>query len=230
VQRDERVSAGFDPEAAVDVGSLQQRPQPHQRVDHRVADEMDALGRDALAEEVLLGFGAVREAPGRDLVDEYAVDLLGHRPVEAPQAGLDVRHGNVELDGRERPGQSRVDVADHDHELGPLGEQHLLDPLEAAARLRPVAAGADAEEMIGPGEIELTDEDVRHLVVVVLARVDDGLGQVGDARLQRMEDRRGLHEVGPRSDDVQDVRHSGSCGKPVRSDSTAASVARVERR
>ena len=57
---------------------------------------------DALAEQVLLGLRAVREAPLRELVDEEPVELLRHRAVEAAQARLEVGDGDAELGGGER--------------------------------------------------------------------------------------------------------------------------------
>ena len=67
-----------------------------QRVDHRVADEVDACRRRGPR------WRGVRQRPGYvtkqqvgELVGEPSVDLLGHRHVEAAQAGLDVSDGDA---------------------------------------------------------------------------------------------------------------------------------------
>jgi hypothetical protein len=63
-----------------------------QRVDHRVADKVGSLGRRALRSKVVLSLGRVGEKELGEVVDDDAVDLLGHLAVEAPKTGLDVSH------------------------------------------------------------------------------------------------------------------------------------------
>ncbi len=57
--------------------------------------------------------------------------------------------------------------------------------------------------MVGLGEPELVDEDLRELVVLVLARVDDDL--VDPARAERLGERRGLDELRPVAHDRDDL-------------------------
>ena len=61
-------------------------------------------------------------------------------------------------------------------------------------------ARPDAEVDVRLGQTEVAEEDVRHRGVVVLAGVDHLLGDAPGG--QRPDDRRGLHEIGPRADDV----------------------------
>ena len=61
-----------------------------------------------------------RQQDGRELVGEDPVDLLGHRSIERAQPGLDVRDRDAPLGGDQRGGERRVDVSDHDDEVGAL--------------------------------------------------------------------------------------------------------------
>ena len=72
--------------------------------------------RDALGEEVVPRLLGGCQAEVRQVVGDDAVVLLRHAPVEAAQPGLDVDQGNLQGIGRQRPAQSRVGVALHDHE------------------------------------------------------------------------------------------------------------------
>ena len=87
--------------------------------------------------------------------------------------GLDVADRDPEPRRAERRGEGRVDVAGDQDQVGALGAQHRLEPLEHPGGLLAVAAGADAEHVVGLGHAELLEEDLRHRPVVVLAGVDD---------------------------------------------------------
>jgi hypothetical protein len=180
---------------------LRARLEAPQRVDHRVADEANPGGVDPLDREVGRGLGAVREEDVGQPVGEDAVDLLGHRPVERAQPGLDVRDRDAELGGREGDGERRVDVTAHAHQIGLLLEQHALERLERPRSLHAVRPGADTEEDVGLGELEVRQHLRRHPLVVVLPGMDDALRDVA-AVLERGDDRRHLHEVRARANDV----------------------------
>jgi hypothetical protein len=95
---------------------------------------------------------------------------------------------------------SVVHVAGHDHEVGPLIEQHWLDALHTCG-LHRVRAGADAEHVVRLGHAELLEEQLGHHAVVVLAAVDEGVAAVREAPPQ-LRDRPGhFHEVRARADD-----------------------------
>ncbi len=95
-----------------------------------------------------------------ELVGDDPVDLLGHRAVEAPQAGLDVRDRDAELDRDERRGERGVDVARNDHEFGTLALHHRLDSLHHTRGLHGVARRPHAEHVVGRRDAELLEEDV----------------------------------------------------------------------
>ena len=137
------------------------------------------------------------------MVGDQPVRLLGHAPVEAAQARLDVGERQVQLRRGERRCQRRVGVAVGQHEVRPALEHRGLERLQHARRLAAVAARADAEIEVGLRDAELGEEDVGHRRVVVLAGVHD---EVLDARAagvrggDRAADRRELHELRARAD------------------------------
>ncbi len=80
-----------------------------------------------------------------------------------------------------------------------LDVQHALQ-----ARLDEVGdPESDAEEDVDGGEVEVGQDAVRHLAVVVLPRVNDGLVE-HPAAIQRLDDGRHLHEVRPSADNMHD--------------------------
>ena len=120
-----------------------------QRVDHRVADVVDAPGADALGLEVGLALRAVREEQVGELVGEDAVDLLRHAPVARSQARLDVRDRDPHLGGGERAGERRVDVPGDDDRRPAAprpGPARTSDSTFAVCS--PCEARSDAEEAV----------------------------------------------------------------------------------
>ena len=102
MKRDEQVFAGS--ESGLLRGAQRSEAFLHrdEGVDHRVADEVDALGRDSLCAQVVARLVGVDEQVVAELVGDDPVDLLGHRAIEAPQPGLDVGHGTPSLAADER--------------------------------------------------------------------------------------------------------------------------------
>ncbi len=168
----------------------------------------------------------MREEQLGDLVGEDAVDLLGHRPVAAAQARLDVGDRDLQVRAGERRRERRVDVARHDHQVGLLGGQDRRDRFEDAADLDRVRAGSDAEHVVGLGHAELVEEDLRHHPVVVLTGVDEHVPAVGVDRAQGGDDRRHLHEVRARPDDVEEPHrtHAGQASASIRAASSKSAA------
>ena len=69
------------------------------------AGEHEGLPRTAFVHEVVLGLRRRHVEPIRDPVGDDAVQLLGHRAVEAPQPCLDMGEEHLALGGHERTGQ-----------------------------------------------------------------------------------------------------------------------------
>ena len=184
--------------------------EPEEAVDHRVADELDAVARDPLGRQVLHGVRGGAEQHVGDAVGEDAIHLLGHLPVAGAQAGLDMSDGDVQLGRGQRRRQGGVDVTGDQHQVGGMLQQVGLDSGERGGRLLGVAARADAEVGVGLAHLEALDEPAGEGLVVVLARVQeadrDPLGL-----LQRGDHRSRLDEVRPRSHDREDRgSHSGA--------------------
>ena len=178
--------------------------EPEERVDHHVADVMDALARDPFPQQVLDGGRLRGEAVVGQRVGHDAVDLFGHAAVEAAQPGLDVGQGQRHLVGDEAGGDRRRDVTHHHHEIRAGVGQHRGQAHHDLGGLGDDRAGVDPEVDVGPRDLELGEEPPGHAVVVVLARVNEPrpelrmvphLGQQG----------RGLHEVRARADHERHV-------------------------
>ena len=144
------------------------------------------------------------------MVGDDPVRLLRHRAVEAPQPGFDVGDRDSQLRRAERRAEGRVDVARDDHQVGALGAQHRLEPLQHARDLLRVASRPDPQQVVGLRHAELLEEDLGHQPVVVLAGVDDRGGPVGKALPQRRDHRRHLDQVRPGSDYVEDPHRRGA--------------------
>ena len=178
-------------------------------VDHGVADEMDALGGHALAGEVRDRIGARAQQEIGEAVGDDPVDLLRHRHVEGAQSGFDVCDRDAELARGDGCGEGGVDVAVDDDQLGTSGQHLGFEAHEERCGLLSVASRADTEVDVGPRQVELAEEHLRHAVVVVLARVHQALP--GTASGQGSDHGSRLGEVGTGPGDVQ----QGHRGLPV---------------
>ncbi len=165
---------------------------------------MNARGRDALALEishrVLLG----GKEQVRDLIDDDAVNFLGHRAVEAAQARFDVHDRNKLLRRDQRRRQRRVDVADDDNRVRLHLVHHRLQRKHQARCLHGVARRADAEEGVGLRHGEIVEQDVVHGGVVVLTRMNEARIEARVA-CEGAQQRGDLHHVGARACDADDA-------------------------
>lgn len=146
-------------------------------VDHGVADEEDALFRDAGLSEVGVGdFGGGEEIVG-DAVGDHAVDLLGHAEVMGADAGFDVGDFHAHFLGDDGAGHGGGDIAYDEAEVGRGFHQELFVAGHDAGGLLCLCAGAGIEVDIGLGDAELLEEVGAHFFVVVLAGVDEAVGK-----------------------------------------------------
>jgi hypothetical protein len=187
---------------------------PQKRVDHHVAHQVDPLLRDTFAPEVLHAALLRAEQQVADGVGEDAVDLLGHRPIEAAQARLDVDERDPELRSHQTARDRAVHVANDHHGAGIAVACHGLERLHDLGGLHGGAA-AHAQVQIRLGNAQLPEEQVAHVVVVVLAGVhEDRLDprDVGVGLHQGSD----LHQVGPGPDDVEDPHATAPWPAPAR--------------
>ena len=133
------------------------------------------MAPDGLLPQLLGGTLGRAQQQAREVVGEDAVELLGHAPVEAAHAGLDVSHRQRGLGGGQAAGERRVRVSIDENGLGSVVLEHRGQGAEHGGGLGRVRPTAQAQLDLRPGNVELAHEDARQLVVVVLAGVDEQL-------------------------------------------------------
>jgi hypothetical protein len=180
-----------------------------QCVDHDVADVVDPSRIDALPCQVRIRIRRRGEVDVREVVDD-AVDLLGHPPVKAAQAGLDVGDPDAGLGRHQRRGHRTVGVTDNGEQVGTFTVKHFLKPDHHPRGLLGMAARAHLQPDIGPWHAEIGEEHVAHGGVVMLADVHDALFEI-PAPSDGLVDRRDLHEVRSRADHMDNLLHHWIC-------------------
>lgn len=179
-----------------------------QGIDSGVAGDPDLRLRLALAKQVLLARLRGCEVVLAHDIDGLAVELLGPGAVDVvrAQARLDVPHGDLQVEARERSGEAGRGVAVDQDDVGLLVledgfelEQHIARHVEQRlARLH------DRQIVVGSHT-----EDVQHLVehLAVLARHGhDGL-ELLLARLQFVDERAHLDCLRAGAEDEHDFFH-----------------------
>jgi hypothetical protein len=193
-------------------------PRPLDGVVHHVAGPVDHRLVDPLLSEVLDAALGRREEEIRDVIGEHAVDLLGHRPVVASEAGLDVGEASVGLRGHDRARERRVRVAVHHDDVGRFAFDDLAEPTHHRSGLSALRIRAHPEVVLRGRDVQFLEEHVGHGPAVVLAGVDEDLLV---AFAERARDRERLHELRARADDRDDPHCSapgcraGSSGSPA---------------
>lgn len=140
------------------------------------------------------------------MIGEHPVLLFGHRARVAAQTRLHMCDRDVELARRQRSRQGGVGIPVDQDAFRTFFQQHLFYAGEHPGGLPAVARGTDTEVDIGMRDAHLAEEDFRHVVIVVLAGVQQTFAQA--ARVlganQAADDGR-LDELGSGSDDSDDV-------------------------
>lgn len=179
-----------------------------QGVDAGVAGDPDLGLWLALVEKVLLtGLRGGEVVLAHD-VDRLAVELLGPGAVDVmrAQAGLDVAHGYLQVEARERRGEAGRGVAVHEHDVGPLVledgpelEQHVARDVEQRlARLH------DRQVVVGC-HVEHAKHLVQHLTVLTGDR-HNRVELVG-ARPQLVHERAHLNGLRASAEDEHNFFH-----------------------
>jgi len=143
------------------------------RIDHDVANEIDRFAGTAFLEEMADGvFFGDEEIVGEG-IGEDAINFFGHGTVKTAKTGFDVGNWNAEFHGGEGDGDSGIDVADDEDEIGFAFDQNWLDTLENFGGLGGVGAGTDFEIDVGGWNTHLTEKNVGKRFIVVLAGMDE---------------------------------------------------------
>lgn len=161
-----------------------------QGVDAGVPGDPDLGFGLALVEQVLLARLRGGEIVLAHDVDGLAVELLrpGAVDVVRAQAGLDVAHGYLQVEARERRGEAGRGVDVHEHDVGPLVLEDGLELKQNVARHveQRLTRPHDRQVVIGSHA-----EDAQHLVehlAVLAGHGHDGLELIL-ARLQLVDER-----------------------------------------
>jgi hypothetical protein len=202
VQRDDAIGARRQAEPCGHAHGARLHEVAAERIDHQIAHQMDPLRVGAFAPEIGDAARLADQQQVRDGIREDAVDLLGHGAVEAAQARFDVNDGNAQLGGDKRASERGVDVADNEDGVRVRVEGHRLEAPEDFRGLPGVRSRADAEIEVRVGKTEVAEERARHLMVVMLAGVDQQ-GVETAVGAQRFKQRSELHEIRPRPADAE---------------------------
>jgi hypothetical protein len=81
-------------------------------------------------------------------------------------------YGYLKLHGSEGTCQSGVHIPHDNHQIGLLLQENSLKFDEDPPRLLAVISGADPEMQVRVGKPKIPEESIRHIGVIVLARVN----------------------------------------------------------
>ena len=201
-----RVALGAQAQRAAQPQGRGQGPVLEQGVDHDVADEEDLVGGHPLGGQVLVG----EMVGGKKIIAEHVgtepVDLLGHRHVPRAQPGLHMGDPDPQLLGGDGAGHGRVDVADHDDQIGRFPQADLFELHHDPRRLLGVGAAADLQIDVRLGHAEIDEKGLTHLFVVMLPGMHQQMLDFVGISVHGFDDRRHFHEIGPGADDIDDFQ------------------------
>ena len=121
-------------------------------------------------------------------------------------ASLDMRNGDLKLSRRQCSGQRRVRVSIDHRDRRILGAKNGLELRHHPPGLSAMGTRPDAQVIIRGLNPKLAEEDVRHLFIVMLSRVNQNLSQSHRGPLvveshYGSGNRTGFDELRPASDD-----------------------------
>ena len=111
---------------------------------------------------------------------------------------------DIALGAHQSSGDRRVDISIDQHEIGLMLDHHSLESLHYLRGLLRVGSGTNLEIDVGRADSQFLKENVRHVEVVVLASMNDGLANAWIS-VQSSNDRSNLHEVRSCPNYVNDV-------------------------
>lgn len=153
--------------------SFDVRAQHLQRVDHDVAHQLNPRPIDSFAHEVLVGIHRGGLEVVEDAVGDFAVDLLGHAHIEAPDARRKVCDGDSELLGGYRASHGGVHVSYHHGQVRPVIETYFFILDHGPADGLGMSITPYSQVNIRLGYAQVGKKGVAHVRVVVLSGVDD---------------------------------------------------------
>lgn len=174
-----------------------------QGVDHHVADEVDLLFPYPFGQQVLVGEVIGGEEEVAEHVGAEAIDLLWHAHVAGAKTGLHMGHLNAQFLGGDGAGHGGVDIPHYDDQIGLFPQADLFEFDHDFGGLFGVGAGTDLQVDIRPGHAQVDEEGAAHLLVVVLAGVDQEMVNPFGIPVHGLDDRGHFHEVRASTNDVK---------------------------
>src|SRR3984957_1873544 len=179
------------------------REKLYQRIDHDIPDSVDFVGRNALVLEVGISILRRSEQEIGESVCHDAVDLFRHGSIERTKPSFYVSHLNEQFRAHQRRGDRRINVPINENQVWLCVKHDRLKSTHDLSRLVRMTARTDLKVYIGLWNVQLREENIRHISVIMLAGVDQGL--LRPTVLERPQHRRRLHEVWSSAHDVQNV-------------------------
>ena len=194
----------------VDTHSRTHAPtQACQRVNHRIADEMDPIGRHTLCQQIPPPAFFRNEIERADHIRHNTIDFLGHPSVETSKTCLDMRNGNMELRRYQGCRQRGIHITVYNDHRGASFQTDRFETCHDAGGLLCMGARTNTQIQIGFPKPEIFKEDVGHVGVIMLPCMDkDMLHPIG--RVEGQCDWRGLHKVGASADNADYRMHRPS--------------------
>ena len=175
-----------------------------QGVDHDIADEKDFFLGHPFPLQVFIGDAIRGEQIVAQHVGAQAIDFLGHVHVPGAQARLDMGHLDSQLFSRDGAGHGGVDIPHHDDQIRLFPQADLFELDHDPGGLLGMGTATHFQIDIGLGHAEVVEEGFAHLLVVVLAGVDEEVLDFVRVSVHGLDDRGHFHEVGAGADDVED--------------------------
>ena len=131
-----------------------------------------------------------------ELVGDQPVDLFRHGAVEGTQSRFHVSHPDQQFGADQRRSNGGVDIAVDQHQVGLAFQDDRFKPGHDLRGLAGMASRTDSQVDIRRGNFQLLKEHIRHVGVVMLAGVNQGLPESG-ILLERAHYRRNFHQIRP---------------------------------
>src|SRR5205823_5748011 len=130
------------------------------------------------------------------MIGNNSIDFLRHAPVETAQSGFNMDYGEMQLGGRKRPSQRGISVTIDKETVRPFSNKNVFYAFEHTCRLACVTSRSNVEVHIRCRHFQTFKEYSRHLIVIVLACVQQNF-RVPLA--QYFADSGSLYELRPRA-------------------------------
>jgi hypothetical protein len=170
-----------------------------------ITDDEDPIAADALAQEVFPAALRIRHQHRAAVVDDPAIDFLGHAVVVAAIAGFHVQDGDAETTGHDSR-QAAVRIPEDQQSVWPMVQERGLHPGENLAGLGAEARRANAERHVRRAHGKLPVEHPAQPVVEVLTGVHE---HVVHMLVEQLDDPAETDDLRTGSEDGHDLhRHT----------------------